>query len=168
MLGSSLFGAQLAAEFGLPYAFASHFAPAALGQAFEQYRQNFKPSSQLQKPYAMPCISVIVADSNEEAQYLFTSLQQRILGIIRNCRGKLLPPMDNIEDCLNPMEKAQVESMLSCAFVGDSASVKEQLQRFINRTQADELIVNTGIFNLSAKLHSYKLLAGIGKQLIHA
>jgi len=168
MLGSSLFGAQLAAKFGLPYAFASHFAPAALDQALEQYRQLFKPSSQLIKPYAMPCISVIVADSNEEAEYLFTSMQQRFLGMIRNRRGKLLPPIDDIEDCWNPMEKAQVESMLSCAFIGDSATVKEKLQRFINRTQADELIVNAGIFNQSARLHSYELLAEIGKQLVHA
>lgn len=168
MLGSSLFGAQLAAEFGLPYAFASHFAPAALDQAFEEYRQYFKPSSQLAKPYAMPCISVIVADTNEEAEYLFTSLQQRILGIVRNQRGKLLPPIDNIKECWNLMEKAQVESMLRCAFVGDSVTVKEKLQHFIHRTKADELIVNTGIFDQSAKLHSYELLADIGKQLAHA
>jgi luciferase family oxidoreductase group 1 len=167
MLGSSLFGAQLAAELGLPYAFASHFAPAGLDQAFEQYRQLFKPSKQLTKPYAMACISVIVADTNEEAEYLFTSMQQRFLGMIRNRRGKLLPPIDNIEDCWNPMEKAQVESMLSCAFVGDSATVKAKLQDVINRTQADELIVNAGIFSQSARLHSYELLADIGKELVH-
>lgn len=167
MLGSSLFGAQLAAELGLPYAFASHFAPAALEQAFEQYHQLFKPSQQLNKPYAMACVSVIVADTNEEAQYLFTSMQQRFLGMIRNQRGKLLPPIDNIEECWNSREKAQVESMLSCAFVGDSTTVKEQLQHFINRTKANELIVNNGIFSQSAKLHSYKLLAEIGKQLVH-
>jgi len=168
MLGSSLFGAQLAAQLGLPYAFASHFAPASLEQAFEQYRQLFKPSSQLKKPYAMPCISVIVADTNEQAEYLFTSMQQRFLGMIRNQGGKLAPPIDNIESCWNPMEKAQVESMLSCAFVGDPTTVKEKLQHFINRTQADELIVSAGIFDQSAKLHSYKLLADIGKQLVHA
>ncbi len=166
ILGSSLYGAQLAAEYGLPYAFASHFAPAALDQAFEQYRQYFKSSNQLQKPYAMPCISVIVADTNEEAKYLFTSLQQRILGIIRNRRGKLLPPIDNMEECWSSMEKAQVERMLSCAFVGDSTNVQEQLQHFINRTQADELIVNTGIFDQNAKLRSYQLLADIGKRLV--
>lgn len=168
MLGSSLFGAQLAAQLGLPYAFASHFAPASLNQAFEQYRHLFKPSNQLKKPYAMPCISVIVADTNEEAQYLFTSMQQRFLGMIRNQRGKLSPPIDNIENCWNSIEKKQVESMLSSAFIGDSATVKEKLQDFINRTQADELIVSAGIFNQSAKLHSYELLADIGKQLVHA
>lgn len=168
MLGSSLFGAQLAAQLGLPYAFASHFAPASLDQAFEQYRRLFKPSSQLTKPYAMPCISVIVADTDEQAEYLFTSMQQRFLGMIRNQRGKLLPPIDNIESCWEPMEKAQVQSMLSCAFIGSAATVKDKLQHFINRTQADELIVSAGIFDQSAKLHSYKLLADIGKQLIHA
>lgn len=168
MLGSSLFGAQLAAQLGLPYAFASHFAPASLEQAFEQYRRLFKPSSQLTKPYAMPCISVIVADTDEQAEYLFTSMQQRFLGMIRNQRGKLLPPIDNIESCWSPMEKAQVKSMLSCAFVGSAATVKEKLQHFINRTQADELIVSAGIFDQSEKLHSYELLADIGKQLVHA
>jgi luciferase family oxidoreductase group 1 len=168
MLGSSLFGAQLAAQLGLPYAFASHFAPASLDHAFEQYRHLFKPSSQLTKPYAMPCISVIVADTNEQAQYLFTSMQQRFLGMIRNRRGKLLPPIDNIENCWNSMEKSQVESMLSWAFVGDPVTVKKKLQNFINRTQADELIVNAGIFDQSEKLYSYELLADIGKQLVHA
>ena len=168
MLGSSLFGAQLAAQLGLPYAFASHFSPASLDHAFEQYRRLFKPSSQLTKPYAMPCISVIVADTNEQAEYLFTSMQQRFLGMIRNRRGKLLPPIDNIENCWDPMEKAQVESMLRCAFIGDPATVKQKLQNFINRTQADELIVNAGIFDQSEKLHSYELLADIGKQLVHA
>ena len=168
MLGSSLFGAQLAAQLGLPYAFASHFAPASLDHALEQYRHLFKPSSQVTKPYAMPCISVIVADTNEQAEYLFSSMQQRFLGMIRNRRGKLLPPIDNIENCWSPMEKAQVESMLSCAFIGCAATVKDKLQHFINRTQADELIVNAGIFDQSAKLHSYELLADIGKQLVHA
>ena len=168
MLGSSLFGAQLAAQLGLPYAFASHFAPASLDQAFEQYRHLFKPSSQLKRPYAMPCVSVIVADTDEEAEYLFTSMQQRFLGMIKNQRGKLSPPIDNIENCWNSMEKAQVESMLSCAFVGDPSTVKEKLQGFINRTQADELIVSAGIFDQSAKLHSYELLADIGQQLFHA
>jgi len=167
MLGSSLFGAQLAAQLGLPYAFASHFAPASLDQAFKQYRHLFKPSSQLKKPYAMPCISVIVADTDEEAKYLFTSMQQRFLGMIRGQRGKLSPPIDDISNCWNSIEKAQLESMLSCAFIGDPATVREELQNFINRTQADELIVSAGIFDQSAKLHSYELLADIGKQLVH-
>ncbi len=132
MLGSSLFGAQLAAQLGLPYAFASHFAPAALDEALQQYRHLFKPSDQLTKPYAMPCISVIVADTDEQAQYLFTSMQSRFLGMIRGQRGKLTPPVDNIESCWTPMEKAQVESMLSCAFVGSPTTVTKKLQQFIN------------------------------------
>ena len=165
MLGSSLFGAQLAAQLGLPYAFASHFSPASLDEAFEQYRHLFKPSAQLKKPYAMPCVSVIVADTDEQAQYLFTSMQQRFLGMIRGQRGKLSPPIDNIESCWNPMEKAQVESMLSCAFIGSPSTVKEKLQQFINRTQADDLIVSAGIFDQKARLHSYQLLADIRKDL---
>jgi luciferase family oxidoreductase group 1 len=168
MLGSSLFGAQLAAQLGLPYAFASHFAPASLDQALQQYRHFFKPSEQLEKPYAMPCVSVIVADTDEQADYLFTSMQQRFLGMIKNQRGKLLPPIDNIESCWSPMEKAQVESMLSCAFVGSPETVKDKLQQFINRTQADELIVSAGIFDQPSRLRSYELLADIGKQLVSA
>lgn len=167
MLGSSLFGAQLAAQWGLPYAFASHFAPAALDEALQQYRHLFKPSDQLTKPYAMPCISVIVADTDEQAQYLFTSMQLRFLGMIRGQRGKLTPPVDNIENCWTPMEKAQVESMLSCAFVGSPTTVKKKLQQFINRTKADELIVSAGIFEQSARLYSYRLLSEIGNRLKH-
>ncbi|MEP1741951.1 MAG: LLM class flavin-dependent oxidoreductase [Kangiellaceae bacterium] len=167
MLGSSLFGAQLAAQLGLPYAFASHFAPAALDEALQQYRHLFKPSDQLTKPYAMPCISVIVADTDEQAQYLFTSMQLRFLGMIRGQRGKLTPPVDNIENCWTPMEKAQVESMLSCAFVGSPTTVTKKLQQFINRTKADELIVSAGIFEQSARLYSYRLLAEIGNRLKH-
>ena len=165
MLGSSLFGAQLAAQLGLPYAFASHFAPAAMDEALQQYRHLFKPSSQLTKAYAMPCISVIVADTDEQAQYLFTSMQLRFLGMIRGQRGKLTPPVDNIESCWTPMEKAQVESMLSCAFVGSPTTVAKKLQQFINRTKADELIVSAGIFEQSARLYSYQLLAEIGRGL---
>ena len=116
----------------------------------------------------MPCVSVIVADTDQQAEYLFTSMQQRFLGMIRNRRGKLLPPIDDIESCWDSLEKAQVESMLSCAFIGSALTVKNKLQDFINRTQANELIVSAGIFDQKAKLHSYKLLAEIGKQLVHA
>ncbi|PHS16321.1 MAG: LLM class flavin-dependent oxidoreductase [Kangiella sp.] len=168
MLGSSLHGAQLAAELGLPYAFASHFAPALLEQAFQVYRQQFKPSSQLIKSYAMPCISVIVADTDQQAKYIFTSMQQRFLGMIRNQRGKLSAPIDDIESCWNPLEKAQVESMMRCAFVGSVETVREKLQKFINKTQANELMVSAGIFDQDARLRSYQLLAEIGKDLTHA
>jgi luciferase family oxidoreductase group 1 len=167
MLGSSLFGAQLAAELGLPYAFASHFAPGSLNQALQVYRQQFKPSKQLTKAYVMPCVSVIVADTDQQAEYLLTSMQQRFLGMIRNQRGKLSPPIDDINSCWNPIEKAQVESMLSCAFVGSAETVKGKIQHFINTTHADELMVSSGIFEQKARLYSYELLAGIGKELIH-
>lgn len=165
MLGSSLFGAQLAAQLGLPYAFASHFAPASLDESLKQYRHLFKSSNQLEKPYAMPCVSVIVADTDEQAHYLFTSMQLRFLGMIRGQRGKLSPPIDDIESCWNPMEKIQLESMLSCAFVGSPETVTKKLQQFTDRTKADELIVSAGIFDQSARLHSYTLLAEIGKNL---
>ncbi len=168
MLGSSLFGAQLSAELGLPYAFASHFAPAALDQALHKYRLQFKPSAQLTQAYAMPCVSVIVADTDQQAKTIFTSMQQRFLGMIRNQRGKLSAPIDDIESCWNPIEKAQVESMMSCAFVGSVETVREKLQQFINRTQANELMVSAGIFEQDARLRSYELLAEIGKKLNHA
>ena len=168
MLGSSLFGAQLAAQLGLPYAFASHFAPAALDQALHVYRQQFKSSKQLTESYAMPCVSVIVADTDEQAEYLLTSMKLRFLGMIRNQRGQLSPPVDDINSCWNPTEKVQVESMLSCAFVGSAKTVKNKLQQFINRTQANELMVSAGIFEQSSRLRSYELLSQVGKELISA
>ncbi|UCE31529.1 MAG: LLM class flavin-dependent oxidoreductase [Burkholderiales bacterium] len=164
ILGSSLYGAQVAAHFGLPYAFASHFAPAALYDALDVYRQMFRPSEQLEQPYAMPCVNVIAADTDEEARHLFTSLQQRFTDMTRNERGLLAPPIDDIDSYWIPPEKAQIERMLACSFVGSPATVAAGLAAFVERTGADELIVSSAIYDHAARLHSYELLAGIGRE----
>lgn len=165
MLGSSLFGAQLAAQLGLPYAFASHFAPDALDAALSIYREKFQPSAQLDSAYAAPCINVIVADTDEEAAYLFTTLQQMFVGMMRGRRGLMPAPIDNIEDFWSPAEKAQVSHMLSCAFVGSPATVQGKLEQFLARTQTEELMISTPIFDHQKRLRSIELLANLGHSL---
>lgn len=162
MLGSSLFGAQLAAQLGLPYAFASHFAPDALDSALSIYRERFQPSAQRDLAYAVPCINVIVADTDEEAAHLFTTLQQMFVGMLRGRRGLMPVPINDIEDYWSPGEKAQVSHMLSCAFVGSPATVQYKLEQFLARTQADELMISTPIFDHQKRLRSIELLATIG------
>jgi len=161
ILGSSLFGAQLAAMLGLPYAFASHFAPAALMQALAVYREGFKPSAQLDKPHAMVGVNVFAAETDDEAKYLFTSAQQRVIGMFRGRRGQLPPPVEDIESLWSPDEKAQVGRMLACSFVGSAATVRAGLERFIADTGADELIVASAIYDHKKRLRSYEILAGI-------
>ena len=163
ILGSSLYGAQVAAHFGLPYAFASHFAPDALTQALEVYRQYFRPSAQLQKPHAMVGVNVIAADTDDEARRLFTSLQQRFTNMLRNQRGQMSPPIDDIEQYWTPAEKRQVMQMLSCSFAGSRDTVKRALDAFIEQTGADELMVSGAIFDHAARLRSYELLGEIGR-----
>jgi len=163
ILGSSLYGAQVAAHFGLPYAFASHFAPDALMQALEVYRQYFRPSAQLQKPHAMVGVNVIAADTDDEARRLFTSLQQRFTNMLRNQRGQMSPPIDDIEQYWTPAEKRQVMQMLSCSFAGSRDTVKRALDAFIEKTGADELMVSGAIFDHAARLRSYELLGEIGR-----
>jgi luciferase family oxidoreductase group 1 len=158
ILGSSLFGAQLAAKFGLPYAFASHFAPAALHDALRMYREYFRPSAQLQNPYAMPAVNVIVADTDEEARHLFTSLQQVVIGLVTGNRGRLAPPVAHIEP-LPPDVQQHVDGFLGCSFVGSPATVSAGLERFIAATGADELIVASAIFDHQARVRSCELLA---------
>jgi luciferase family oxidoreductase group 1 len=158
ILGSSLFGAQLAAKFGLPYAFASHFAPAALHDAFRMYREYFKPSAQLPRSYAMAAVNVIVADTDEEARYLFTSLQQVVIGLVTGRPGRLAPPVDRIEP-LPPQVQQQVNGFLGCSFVGSPATVIAGLEKFIASTGADELIVASAIFDHQARVRSCELLA---------
>jgi luciferase family oxidoreductase group 1 len=161
ILGSSLFGAQLAGMLGLPYAFASHFAPNALLPALQAYRQRFEPSAQLDKPYAMVGVNVIAADTDEEAHYLFTSAQQSFTNLFRGTRGKLLPPIDDIESYWTPPEKAQAMNMLACSFVGSAQTVREGLEAFIAQTGADELIVASAIYDHSKRLRSYEILADV-------
>ncbi len=165
ILGSSLYGAQVAAHFGLPYSFASHFAPDALDEALAMYRAQFRPSPQAERPHAMPGINVIAADTDDEARRLFTSLQMRFVAMVRNARGKLSPPVDDIEAEWSPMEKAHVQRMLSCTFVGSPDTLRRELRAFVERTRADELIVSSAIYDPAARIRSYELLAGIAGDL---
>ena len=159
ILGSSLFGAQLAAALGLPYAFASHFAPQALMQAVSVYRERFEPSAQLDKPYVMVGCNSIVADTEDEAKRLFTSPQQNFTRMVRGTRGQLPPPVDDIEDFWSPMEKSQSSSMLACSFHGSKATIKDKLAPLIEATGADELMVAAAIWDHKARVRSFELLA---------
>ena len=161
ILGSSLFGAQLAAMLGLPYAFASHFAPDQLIEALEIYRARFKPSEQLKRPYAMAGVNIIAAETDAEAQYLFTSLQQRFADMARGVRGLLKKPIDDIEDYWSGPEKIQAQRMLACSFVGSPTTLRQQLQAFIAKTGVDELMVATAIYDHQARMRSYELLADL-------
>ena len=161
ILGSSLFGAQLAGLLGLPYAFASHFAPDMLMQALEIYRSSFKPSAQLQKPYAMAGVNVIAAESDEMAAHLFTSLQQRFADMVRGVRGYMKPPIDDIESYWSAEAKVQAQRMLACSFVGSPKTLRESLGGFLRRTGADELMVATAVYDHAARLKSYELLAKV-------
>jgi luciferase family oxidoreductase group 1 len=159
ILGSSLYGAQVAAALGLPYAFASHFAPDALIPALAIYRDRFQPSAQLEEPYAMVAANVVVADDDGEARRLFTSAEQAFTNVLRGRRGRLPPPVDDIESYWSPEEKAQVSRMLARSFVGSPQTVRAGLAEFADETQADELIVAAAIHDHSARLRSYELLA---------
>lgn len=159
ILGSSLFGARLAGMLGLPYAFASHFAPAALMPALEAYRAVFKPSRQLDRPYAAAGVNVIAAETDEEARRLFTSIQQQFANMVRGTRGRLQPPVDDIDAYWFPGEKAQASSMLSCSFVGSPETVREGLEDFVAETGVDELIVASAVYDNAARLRSYEMLA---------
>jgi luciferase family oxidoreductase group 1 len=163
ILGSSLYGAQLAAALGLPYAFASHFAPDALLPALEIYRDRFEPSEQLQQPYAMVGANAFVAEDDATARRLFTSAQQSFTNVLRARRGQLPPPIDDIEAYWSPDEKTRVMHMLSCSFVGSQQTVLRGLESFVEETGADELIVAAAIHDHAARLRSYELLAsGLG------
>jgi luciferase family oxidoreductase group 1 len=159
ILGSSLFGAQLAAMLGLPYAFASHFAPQALLQAVALYRERFEPSAQLGRPYVTVGCNVVVADTEAEAKRLFTTPQQQFTRMVRGARGRLPPPLDDIDSFWSPAEKAQASSMLACAFHGTPATIRGKLAPLIEATGADELMVVAAIWDHAARVRSYELLA---------
>jgi luciferase family oxidoreductase group 1 len=159
ILGSSLYGAQLAAMLGLPYAFASHFAPAALLQAIEVYRERFEPSAQLDRPYVMVGCSAVVAATEAEAKRLFTTPQQTFTRMVRGTRGRLPPPIDDIESFWSPMEKMQASAMLACGFHGTAETIAGKLGALIDQTGADELIVTAPIWDHQARVRSYELLA---------
>lgn len=159
ILGSSTYGAQVAAHFGLPYAFASHFAPEALMQALHAYKSLFKPSSQQAKPHAGIGVNIVAADTDEEARYLFTTHQQHATRMRRNTRGQLPPPIDDIETFWTPYEKASVSEQLSCSVVGSAETVRRGLQALVEKTGADELIMAGQIFDHKARLRSFEIAA---------
>jgi luciferase family oxidoreductase group 1 len=165
ILGSSLFGAQLAAMLGLPFAFASHFAPDALMPALEVYRAHFKPSAQLQAPYAMVGCGVVAADTDAEAARLLTSSQQAMTGLVRGTYGQLPPPIDDIETYWEPEEKAHVARMMRYCFAGSTDTVRRSLAKFIHQTRADELIATSMIYDFAARLHSFDILAQVAPTL---
>ncbi|WP_417496126.1 LLM class flavin-dependent oxidoreductase [Maricaulis sp.] len=160
ILGSSLFGAQLAAELGLPYAFASHFAPAALIPALETYRNRFKPSAQLAKPYAMVGVNIVAADSDSEARRLATTQQMSFTNLIRGTPGLSRPPIDDIDTYWSAAEEAHVTQMMSCSIHGGPETVKSGIEDLVERTGADELIVVSDVYDHAARLRSFEIMAG--------
>lgn len=161
ILGSSTDSAYLAAEFGLPYAFASHFAPQQLMNAIEIYKSRFKPSDQLEKPYVMVAVNAILSEDSDRAELLATSMKQMFKGVISGERMPLQPPSKSWDEDLNVHHKMAIEQMLSCSFVGDQKVVKAGLDEFVKQTGADELIVASYIYDFEERLKSYRLLADI-------
>ncbi|MBP1153316.1 MULTISPECIES: LLM class flavin-dependent oxidoreductase [unclassified Paenibacillus] len=161
LLGSSGFSAQLAGQLGLPFAFASHFAPDYILQALELYRSNFRPSEALDKPYAMIGMNVIAADTVEEAKKLATSQEQQFLNLIRGRPGQLNPPVDSMDSLWGAHEKAMVQKQLSFTVAGNQEMLREQLEVYLEQTQADELIVTAQIYDHQARLRSYEILAEV-------
>jgi luciferase family oxidoreductase group 1 len=160
ILGSSLFGAQLAAALGLPYAFASHFAPAQMMEAVEVYRRSFRPSEQLERPYVMLGVNVFAADTDEEARRLMTSVQQSWVQLRRGRPVPLPPPIEGYESRLTVPERATLEQALSCSVIGSPEMVRQGLEAFVERTGADELMVVSQIYDHAARLRSYEIAAG--------
>ncbi|HEY0012963.1 MAG TPA: LLM class flavin-dependent oxidoreductase [Allosphingosinicella sp.] len=159
ILGSSLFGAQLAAMLGLPYAFASHFAPAAMMDAVHVYRSSFRPSVQLAEPYVMLGFNVFAADTDEEAQLLATSVQQAFVALRTGRAGRLQPPVAGYAATLPPQAKAMLDDALSCSAIGSPETVERQMRAFVERTGADELMIVSQIFDHEARLKSYEIAA---------
>lgn len=158
ILGSSMDSAALAAANGLPYAFAGHFAPKQMVQAFQFYRDNFQASKYLDKPKTMACANAILADTDEEAQNLATSLTQMFLNLIRNNRKPLQPPVDSLDGIMTEEEHFHVNQMTSCSFIGSKKKVEIELKQFVNYTQIDELMITSPIFNHDDKLKSIQLM----------
>lgn len=165
LLGSSLYSAQLAAHLGLPFAFASHFAPADLMEAFHLYRSHFQPSEQLDRPYAMAGLNIVAADTDQEARRQFTSIQQAFVDIRRGTPDRIKPPIDDIDTYCSAREKAQIDQALSRAVVGAAETVEAGLRRFIAETQADELMIAANIFDHAARLRSFEIVAEVRGRL---
>jgi len=159
ILGSSTDSAFLAAELGLPYAFASHFAPQQLMPAIRIYRERFKPSKQLDKPYIMPCINVIAADTDAEADYLSTSMKQMFMGVVTGDRKPMPPPVDDMSTVWSPQQRMMVQQMLAYSFIGSREKVMEELKSFLEQTRADELMIASYVYDFEQRLKSHRLIA---------
>ncbi|MES2827781.1 MAG: LLM class flavin-dependent oxidoreductase [Bacteroidota bacterium] len=161
ILGSSTDSAHLAAAMGLPYAFASHFAPAQFLTAIDIYRNNFKPSAQLQQPYVLACVNVVAADTDAEANRLATSLFQLFQGIVTGKRKLLQPPVNSMDDIWDVYEEAQANQMLACTFIGNKQTLVQDLQSFVDQTQVDEIMATSHIFDHQARLRSYQIFSEV-------
>lgn len=159
ILGSSTYGAYLAAELGLPYAFASHFAPEQLRPALDTYRTRFKPSEQLDRPYAMVGVNVIAAETDREARFLATTQQMSFANLIRGARQLSQPPIEDIENYWSPREKAQANSMLARSVIGSAETVRAGLNRLVDETAADELMIVSDIYDHALRLRSFEIIA---------
>ncbi len=161
ILGSSTDSAHLAAALGLPYVFASHFSPQQLLPALQIYREKFTPSEQLEEPYVMTCVNVVAADSDEKAEWLSTSLKQMFMGVITGERNPMPPPVDDMSTVWNLRERAAVQQMLSCSFIGSKETIKSDLQDFVHKTETDEIMIASYIYDHDERLKSHRLFADI-------
>ena len=165
ILGSSLFGAQLAAALGLPFAFASHFAPQMMMQAIEIYRARFKPSARQARPYVMLGFNVFAADTDEEAQLIATSMQQAFVNLRTGRPSKLQPPVKGYVAHLPPPQQAMLDEVLACSAIGAPETVRNQMQAFVDRTGADELMITGQIYDHAARVRSFEIAAEVGRQV---
>lgn len=161
LLGSSMSSAMLASQKGLPYAFASHFAPGYLLSASKYYRENFKPSATLQTPYFISCVNVIAADTDEEAHFLATSFYQTALGIIRSASYPLKKPVKSMANIWTEQEAAAIQNMMACTFIGTKESLKPQFESFFEQVEIDELMITTNIYEPEKRLHSMQITAEV-------
>lgn len=164
ILGSSTDSAHLAAELGLPYVFASHFAPQQLVPALRIYRDQFQPSKQLDEPFVMPCVNIILADTDQQAEYLSTSMKQMMMGVVTGERKPMPPPVDDMSQVWNIHHKMAVEQMLRYSFIGSPSAVKHQVDEFIKQTGANELMVTSYVYDKKERFKSYKLFAELMKE----
>jgi luciferase family oxidoreductase group 1 len=168
LLGSSLFSARLSAAMGLPFAFASHFAPDAMDEALALYRRDFRPSQRLQTPYAMLGVNIVAAASDAEARRLFTTQQQSFVNLRRGRPGLIPPPIDNIENYWTPTEKFGVQQALACAVVGSADTVKDGIEAFVERHRPDELMITANVFEHEARCRSFAIVAEVRERLVAA
>ncbi|MCW9708475.1 LLM class flavin-dependent oxidoreductase [Fodinibius salsisoli] len=164
ILGSSTDSAHLAAALGLPYVFASHFSPQQLMPALKVYRDKFQPSEQLNEPYVMPCINVVAADTDEEAQYLSTSLKQMFMGVVTKERKPMPPPVDDMNQVWDLRVKMAVEQMLKYTFIGSKETIQKELTEFIDKTGANELMIASYVYDYQERIKSHRLFSEIMKE----